>query len=109
MSGTFTLHETESRLSLVSADSAYGLPAKVQVQLSYATSAGQDQTFTMVRAAEQAAEYRGPALTLPQGRWYVYVSSLDELAGSQSPWRLNGVLSTPGDGVVLVRPTQGGD
>lgn len=110
LSGTFTLHETQSRLSLASADSAYRLPARVQVQLSYATSAGQDQTFTMVRADEQAAdEYRGPALTLPQGRWYVYVSSVDELAGTQPPWRLNGVLSTPGDGVVLVRPTQGGD
>ena len=108
LSGTFKLHDTDSRLLLRSADSAYRLPAAVHVQLSYATSAGQDREFTMTRTA--TGEYLGPALTLPQGRWYVYINA-DASAGASgdnSAWRLSGTLSTPGDGVVLVSPNQAG-
>jgi hypothetical protein len=111
LSGTFKLHDTDSRLLLKSADAAYRLPAVVQVQLSYATSAGQDRAFTMTRTAGRAAgEYLGPALALPQGRWYVYISADADAgaAGNNSAWRLSGTLSTPGDGIVLVSPNQAG-
>lgn len=101
LSGSFTLHNTDSRLLLESAQHDYRLPEQVQVQLSYATSAGQDRAFSMTRAAA-TGEYTGPALTLPQGRWYVYVSA-DAGAGT-SAWRLSGTLSTPGAGVVSLSP-----
>ena len=107
LSGTLVLRETDSRLQLQSADSDFLLPAQVDVQLSYATSAGQDVAFTMTHSAALASgEYRGPALNLPQGRWYVYVSSdsIDGASANRDAWRLNGILSTPGDGVVVVGP-----
>ena len=107
LSGTFTLRETDSRLLLQSADSTFQLPSQVDVQLSYATSAGQDVAFTMTHSAAFASgEYHGPALNLPQGRWYVYISSdsIDGATVDRDAWRLNGILSTPGDGVVAVSP-----
>jgi hypothetical protein len=109
LSGTFELHPTDSRLALKSARSGYALPDKVRVQLSFATRAGQDRDFAMLRSSLSAAnEYIGPALSLPPGRWYVYVSAdageSTDATTRTSAWRLSGILSTPGDGVVVMSP-----
>ena len=116
LSGTLKLRRADSRLVLTSAQHGYRLPGQVQVRLSYATSAGQDVAFTMTHSAALAEdEYVGPALNLPQGRWYVYVSAnAGEGEGADggrdtSAWRLSGTLSTPGNGVVLVSPTRAAD
>lgn len=112
LDGTLTLQATMSRLSLRSAKIGFQLPDAVQVQMSFATSAGQDEVFTMTRSADTKT-YRGPALGLPQGRWYVYVTSkaiaegggADDRADDGSDgWRLGGTLSTPGAGVVRLHP-----
>ena len=113
LSGTFRLRRADSHLLLGSAQRGYRLPDQVQVRFSYATSAGRDVAFTMMRSAAAAHdEYVGPALTLPQGRWYVYVSANagDGADGGRdtSAWRLSGTLSTPGNDVVLMGPTQVG-
>lgn len=114
LSGMLVLRDNDSRLQLTSALAGYRLPDQVQVKLSYATSAGQDVAFSMTRLAGSAQDYSGPALNLPTGRWYVYVS-MDYRVGhgvghgdgddaATDGWRLSGVLSTPGDGVVSVSP-----
>lgn len=108
LDGTLELQATASRLSLKSGKAGFQLPDVVQVQMSFATSAGQDEVFNMTRAAG-ADLYSGPALNLPQGRWYVYVTSkatadesgADDGAGG---WRLSGTLTTPGSGVIRLRP-----
>jgi hypothetical protein len=107
LAGRLDLRATTSVLSLESGKADFQLPDKVQVQMSFATSAGQDEVFTMTRTPG-ADVYSGPALNLPQGRWYVYITSKavagDAVEDGAGGWRLSGTLITPGAGVVSLRP-----
>ena len=103
LEGSLKLQATTSRLSLKSGKAGFQLPGAVQVQMSFATSAGQDEVFTMTRTADTDT-YLGPALSLPQGRWYVYVTSKASVDDGLGGWRLSGTLTTPGAGVVRLRP-----
>jgi hypothetical protein len=85
-----------SSLILDSRDSAseFKPPERIEVNLSYATRAGLDRSFTMIRRGQ--GQFDGPALSLPAGRWYVHVGTQD--------WRLNGVLTIPGDHMTQLVP-----
>ena len=72
----------------------FSFPEVIDIELSYATSAGLDESFQMTQTSP--GQYQGPTLSLPPGRWYVYV-------GTQE-WRLNGELTTPGGRLVALTP-----
>jgi hypothetical protein len=103
LSGTLTLRDADTSLLLESAWDGLRFADQVQVNLSYATSAGKDVAFTMTRASGGSGrEYLGPSLLLPRGRWYVHVSA--DATEHMSGWRLSGTLATPAEGVVTMSP-----
>ena len=94
LAGDLRLDATGTRLLLDAAAGGFRTPARVGLQLSYATRAGLDREISL--SPISAVDYAGPVLRLQPGRWYLQAFADD--------WRITGTMMVPGSPRVRLAP-----
>ena len=86
LSAELRLDAGGTRLLLEASDAALALPARLELDLSYATRSGLDRRIALTQLTP--GDYAGPVLALRPGRWYVQAATAE--------WRITGTLELPG-------------